>query len=842
MKVAVLLAVLALSYEVAGDCYLLSPRASNNRLDEANRDRANGNRVFDSQNNNRGGVNVGSVYYYTGSVVPIEWTVQHSCGHPNAACEMVIQYMCDDRLRDGTTTNTIPDNPAQCYNRDCDTDVRFGRHESYNWYQACKARARNTGLYTANQNLNGNGAIYTRQNPNGDRRGYECPEERDYYPYWAPTPWVDVAVLTNQGTRCAAYQAESQNVKDKFYCQAPSGYLKAKSGQTGVVPITQAACEAIFYDQPDPATGNTIRVYGTWTKQAAWGVDAPDCRENQITRDNHHGNGLGGFPSSYNWTVPQDFIHESCALRVRYNISTADYNPWGSDFTADAGENSTTNFPNGNANNDPALTPIWLSYRLSYISVKDSFDRSKNNDQTKLTASREYVLKNNPKVNIFGSLVGGVAMKHQLAINTNQFGRTFQDRTFRFSIRARPAGITGTIYNLNVAGKRGNIVQTYPSHEYFFKPENLMIKNGDFIHFQWSGSNTNPDNNAGQGKAGTDRSNVISARKTTYYYAAQTYPGPATADLNIGPYAPNNPLPTYGHFSRNYPAKITDPTIPFLGFSVQDRETLAILYDKSVGQGQLGGEMSELDDAGTYFDLGPRVVTQNGNYHYMSTRNNNFTNRSQKGLIVVSNDVGAYSHFGYNAATATTGGTTVKTETGAFDTLQTLSVVETPRDGDIAVSLDSSFAASPLVYVAPAFINNQGTTTPGTYSFGTAPGKSVEISIKYNAKAGKPWYTPQVYTSQTPDGAWTTVGGASYSGGVASFQATSGGYFAVQNQPNYAALILIPIAIVIVLFGGGYLFWRYYGKTHCANRCSSLGTSSGPQITSSGSGPRRANV
>ena len=30
-------------------------------------------RLFDSQNNNRGGYNVGSLYYYVGSKLPIEW-------------------------------------------------------------------------------------------------------------------------------------------------------------------------------------------------------------------------------------------------------------------------------------------------------------------------------------------------------------------------------------------------------------------------------------------------------------------------------------------------------------------------------------------------------------------------------------------------------------------------------------------------------------------------------------------------------------------------------------------------------------------------------------------------
>jgi len=45
--------------------------------------------------------------------------------------------------------------------------------------------------------------------------------------------------------------------------------------------------------------------------------------------------------------------------------------------------------------------------------------------------------------------------------------------------------------------------------------------------------------------------------------------------------------------------------------------------------------MSELDDAGTYFDLGPQKVTTAGVAHYMCTRNNNFSNRSQKGKLVV---------------------------------------------------------------------------------------------------------------------------------------------------------------------------------------------------------------
>jgi hypothetical protein len=57
------------------DIYMHNPRGSNNRLDENGRERNNDQRLFDSQNNDRGGYNIGNLYYMSGSSLLIEWLV-----------------------------------------------------------------------------------------------------------------------------------------------------------------------------------------------------------------------------------------------------------------------------------------------------------------------------------------------------------------------------------------------------------------------------------------------------------------------------------------------------------------------------------------------------------------------------------------------------------------------------------------------------------------------------------------------------------------------------------------------------------------------------------------------
>jgi hypothetical protein len=464
-------------------------------------------------------------------------------------------------VRDGTTTDTIPNDANGPTAKDANGELKFGMHEPREFYTACQARERNQGLWIADRadpnvgNLQGKNAVVTRQNNNGGRRGYECPEERDYYPYWVSSPWKDIAILTEDEKYCDFYKKESQNVKSRFRCVTKATGVQA-------APITEPACLA---------AGNN------WVEEPAWNIPAPSCVKAPWGRDNHLGNGLAGAQASFNMTLPiaknEACIKDNncnCVLRLRYNISVNDLGENGN--RPDAGFIDWTQ----NAGNSPVL--------------------NRNGE---------------------GAIIAQDGMNHELATDTSQFGRTFQDRSYVFHILSRPSGVPATqrIFNLNVRGKRGNIVQAYPATEYDFVPQHLSGRTGDYVHFQWTGCDTNPAGNAGEGTAQTDRSNMVQV--ATYGDAK-----PAS-DSWISSHTPL------------FESKELRVYMAMLG------QTNCLTYDQLKAKNNNNQNNVEqdvqncmkLNAAPRYFDGGLLKMNKTGSFHYMSTRNNNFSNRGQKGQI-----------------------------------------------------------------------------------------------------------------------------------------------------------------------------------------------------------------
>jgi len=409
-------------------------------------------------------------------------------------------------------------------------------------------------------------------------------------------------------------------VKEKYTCVNKQGNgqpdLDNLPTDAQIEANDQAECE-------DPANANGIW-YGI-----KYNLPDVDCQQAAWSQVNNLGNvdgsSLGGQTQSYTWEVPtlaemraagcyiytsgeqNEFNIDGVAnnrefariiVRNRYNISTMDYDPYNT-FAE-----SNQDLKNG------VISPI----------------------------------QQNPTVDT-GAHMQGL----RLAINTAQTGRVFQDRSHAMVIMAvennpgngaSPAALKsttpGNLLNVNVRGKRGNIVQTYPAVEYDFEPNDITMEVDQCLHFQWTGSNTHNNGNpagdgqagdAGEGTGGTDRSNLVEL------------PG-ANAGLR-GSYPRPYDVGAQDTFLDSADCKWALDNAP-----VDPQDAKIILAsggyyteEQSNNANHAINNRDELDPLLNNVSASFRqglicCVNTPGEWFMVSTRNNNFSNRSQKMHIV----------------------------------------------------------------------------------------------------------------------------------------------------------------------------------------------------------------
>jgi len=304
----------------------------------------------------------------------------------------------------------------------------------------------------------------------------------------------------------------------------------------------------------------------------------------------------------YNWHVPDALAGKKCVVRIRYNISSSDY-PQVNVFDVNFKETSTNLFWDYRYNCPATTSNANADNQDDGSSTGDSYTQCHNT----LTLNN-IPLYNRPYV--FISTDGAPALG--IAFNTNQVARTFQDRSYVLRFMTRPAGLTGTIYNLNNRGRRGNIVQCYPAVETDFVPNILTITTNDYLHIQFCGSDFNPANNPndGEGWQYSTRTNMLQNRNQQS----------------------NFPLPASSMSMWNYNTA-TAEKFAFVG--IANYSYCHSYYgDNSNSANNQITNCGKLNSAPAHFDGGLNQFPS-GTYYYVSTRNNNFSNRSQKGILYV---------------------------------------------------------------------------------------------------------------------------------------------------------------------------------------------------------------
>jgi len=513
------------------------------------------------------------------------------------------------QLANGRNTNT-PDDPNTITGVrgtfQNNNDNERGRHESEEYYVFAKNRERNKGLFTADQKVQGNDQTKTRQNPGGTRRGLEVPEERDYFPWWKPSIWRTLAIGHNDLNECEAQMADkSQQVETKWHC-VPTKTDVNGNNNNQVEDIVKAKDET-----------ECTAAGGDWQGEK-WDMARPVCFQNPWTQVNNLGNidgsPNGGMPVTYNLTLPtvQEMKNAGCyvyehtdstgaaiqytrfVIRTRYNISTMDYDPYKTD--ASCNQN----------NNNKVQSPI----------------------------------NQNPTVD-----VGVEAQGLRLAINTAQTGRTFQDRTHVLTMINPPGALQNRVLkNLNVQGKRGNIVQTFPAVEYDYWPKFLDTRVGECAVISWTGSNTHNNGNpagdgqagdAGEGRGGSDRHNMMQ-----YWDKTKSYPIPLDRFEQMNPPQTELLANSDVFYTHNGASIQSGPTNSWETKDAQAYLLSGGFYQTMSEVGSANNNDDELDELLNNTPATMRSITVcpniAGRFIFGNTRNNNFSNRDQKLTINVS--------------------------------------------------------------------------------------------------------------------------------------------------------------------------------------------------------------
>jgi len=342
----------------------------------------------------------------------------------------------------------------------------------------------------------------------------------------------------------------------------------------------------------------------------------------------------------------------------------------------------------------------------------------------------------------------------------------------------------------------------YPATEYFFHPEKLYMTEGDYLHIEHTGSNTNPNNNDGQGRQGTDRSNYVVSRSIPY--STEKY-----SNFEREMTYEDGQIDT-GSSGTSYPSFVKNPDgyiVPEpLQKDVQDaaKGTLGGMTELQLSQLATGmanlafmGNMEELDDAGTSFNLVPTKMKEKGCWTYMGTRNNNFSNRAQKGTLCVT----ASSTQDVHVSSA---GTEINPDLAASSVMIWPNSVEGPQNAHMTVKKQGT---SDVVEISGMSLADDGQMT---IQVGYSPKALTESQLVYQEPC-----SDDVVLNEDCDNPWVAIPFKSTTNDRGQYVATADvgqvGTFKVISKPSAAPIFALFVAVCGFLLALAYVLYKRCG-------------------------------